>query len=197
MALGALLLSATLLRYMPPPPAPHRPHAYAVAMIAVSHHPADGERSDSFITSVGGTSVDVSGGGGVSLSRTFALEGELVYGSTVSTPQSTAFTEQARDILLNALVRYRASAMPRLSLVAGGGYAWTRTDEAPVQRANSVIWWHGATVTGGVDVAVVDTAHAVLAPSFRIRWVKRADAQDGWNGLGAFSVQIGATVMFR
>src|SRR5580765_6491903 len=154
MELGALLLSAALLRNMPPAATPHRPHAYAVAMVAFSHHPADANHYRSFITSVGGNSFDVSGGGGASLSPTLAIEGELVYGGTVSTPQSTFYTEQARDILLNALVRYRAAAMPRVSLVAGGGYAWTRTSEKPVQGSRPAIWWHGATLTGGVDVAV-------------------------------------------
>jgi hypothetical protein len=52
-------------------------------------------------------------------------------------------------------------------------------------------------LTGGIEVAVVDAAHAVLSPSFRVRWIERADALDGWNGLGAFTFQIGATVIVR
>lgn len=197
MTLGALLLSATVLRYMPPPATPRPPHAYAVVTGAFSHHPADAQHFRSFITSVGGNSFDVSGGGGYSLSPALAIEGELVFGGTVSTPQFTFYTEQARDILLNALVRYRAAAMPRVSLVAGGGYAWTRTSEEPVQGSRPAFWWHGAALTGGIDVAVVDAAHAVLSPSFRVRWIERADALDGWNGLGAFTFQIGATVIVR
>lgn len=197
MELGALLLSAALLQKMPPPVAPHRPHAYAVAMVAFSQHPADAHHYRDFITSVGDNSFDLSGGAGASISPTLAIEGELVYGGIVSTPQSTFYTEQVRDILLNALVRYRAAAMPRVSLVAGGGYAWTRTSEEPVQGSRPAIWWKGATLTGGADVAVVDSAHVALAPAFRVRWVKRADALDGWNGLGAFSFQIGATVILR
>ena len=66
-----------------------------------------------------------------------------------------------------------------------------------MQGSRPALWWQGATLTGGADVAVVDTAHVVLAPAFRVRWVERADALDGWNGLGAVSFQIGATVILR
>jgi len=195
--IGALLLSASLLRHMPPPAPPVRPHAYGVAMAAFSHHPADAFHYRSFITSVGGNAFDVSGGGGFSLSPALAIEGELVYGGTVSTPQFTFYTEQARDILLNGLVRYRAAAMPRLSLIGGGGYAWMRTSEDPVQGSRPVLWWHGLTLTAGMDIAIVDASHAALAPSFRVRWIDRPDALDGWNGLGAFTFQVGATVIVR
>jgi len=195
--IGALLLSASLLRHMPPPAPPVRPHAYGVAMAAFSHHPADAFHYRSFITSVGGNAFDVSGGGGFSLSPALGIEGELVYGGTVSTPQFTFYTEQARDILLNGLVRYRAAAMPRLSLIGGGGYAWMRTSEDPVQGSRPVLWWHGLTLTAGMDIAIVDASHAALAPSFRVRWIDRPDALDGWNGLGAFTFQVGATVIVR
>jgi len=194
--IGALLLSTLVLR-MPPPAPPLRPHAYGVAMGAFSHHPADAFHYRSFISSVGGNAFDVSGGGGFSLSPALAIEGELVYGGTVSTPQFTFFTEQARDILLNGLVRYRAAAMPRVSLIGGGGYAWTRTSEDPVQGSRPALWWHGLTLTAGMDVAIVDAPHAALAPSFRVRWIDRPDALNGGNGLGAFTFQVGATVIVR
>lgn len=195
--IGALLLSAVLLRHMPPPAPPLRPHAYGVAMAAFSHHPADAFHYRSFISSVGGNAFDVSGGGGFSLSPALAIEGELVYGGIVSTPQFTFFEEQARDILLNGLVRYRAAAMPRVSLIGGGGYAWTRTSEDPVQGSRPALWWHGLTLTAGMDVAIVDAPHAALAPSFRVRWIDRPDALNGGNGLGAFTFQVGATVIVR
>jgi hypothetical protein len=197
MTIGALLLSAILLRHLPPPATPSRPHAYAVVTAAFSHHPADAVHYRSFITSVGGNGFDVSGGGGFSLSPALGIEGELAYGGIVSTPQFTFFTEQARDVMLNGLVRYRAAAMPRVSLVAGGGYAWTRTSEDPVQGSRPAIWWHGATLTAGMDVTIADAPHATLAPSLRVRWIDRPDALDGWNGLGAFTFQIGATVIVR
>jgi hypothetical protein len=190
----------------PSPPAPDRapapappsgPHGYVVATVAFAHHPADAAHYRSFITSVGGSGWDVSGGGGVSVSSTLAIEGELVYGGTMSTPQFTFYTEQARDILLNAVLRYHPAAMSRLALVGGGGYAWTRTSEDPVQGSRPPLWWHGATLTGGVDVTILDGAHAALAPSFRVRWVNRADALDGWNGLGALTLQFGASVFIR
>jgi len=107
------------------------------------------------------------------------------------------YESSARDILLNGLVRYRAAAMPRLSLIGGGGYAWMRTSEDPVQGSRPVLWWHGLTLTAGMDIAIVDASHAALAPSFRVRWIDRPDALDGWNGLGAFTFQVGATVIVR
>jgi hypothetical protein len=197
MELGTLLLSATLLPYLPQTTTPSRPHVYAVAMIAGSYHPSNEFHYRDVIKSVGGGSFDVGGGAGVRVSRSLAVEGELLYGGTVSTPQATFYTEQARDILLNALVRYRAAAIPGISFVGGGGHAWTRTSEDPAQLNRPAMSWNGATVTGGFDIAAVNAAYAVLGPSFRVRWVKRASVDDGWNGLGGVSIQIGATVLLR
>ena len=77
-----------------------------------SHHAAGAYHYRDFITSVGGNSFDVSGGGGVSLSPTLAIEGELVYGGTVSTPA--------------VYVLYRASSrhpVERVGALSAGGDA--------------------------------------------------------------------------
>jgi hypothetical protein len=131
------------------------------------------------------------------VSGTLAVEGEFVYGGTVATPQFTFFDEKARDMLLSGLLRYQPPAMSRLALVGGGGIAWTRTWEDPAYGSRPAKWWSGATLTGGVEVAVFNGVHAALAPMFRVRWVRRADSLDGWNGLGAVSVHLGATVILR
>lgn len=198
MELGALLLSATLLPLLPTTSTPARPRVYAVAMIAGSYHPSDPlNHYRDYLASVGGTSFDVSGGGGVSVLPAVAVEGELVYGGVVSTPQATFYTAQARDILLNALVRYQAGAIPRISFLGGGGYAWTQTSNDPAQSSKPAMSWNGPTLTGGFDIAAVNAAHVVLGPSFRVRWVRRANVNDEWNGLRSVSIQIGATVLLR
>jgi hypothetical protein len=127
--------------------------------------------------------------------RVVGIEGELVYGGGGSTPQYTYYDEKARDILLNALVRYQPDG-GRLALVAGGGLASTRRSQDPAQPNRLPESRDGTTVTFGADVTAAGARHAMLAGSFRVRWADRGDPFYGY-GFGALTYQLGATVFLR
>ena len=190
-----LVTAAMALQASPPAAAPDRPRGYGFLSVTFARHPPSQVYYRSVITPLSGNGWDFAAGGGVFVSTVFAVEGELLYGGVVSTPQYVFFDEKGRDVLLSALARYRPASMPRLQLVAGGGSAWTRTWQDPKQSGSPPVWWHAATVTFGADVVVLDARHAAVAPSFRVRWVNR-DLDFG-DGLGKVTYQIGATLFLR
>ena len=212
MTIAPLLVSAAVA-FQPAKPAPDLARGYALAALRAAYHPANGPLNHRISPALGGHSWDVSGGGGVYVSPAAAIEGEFMYGGNVSAPQtfsyftSETYTEQARDVMLNALVRAHPDAAHRIAVVAGGGYAWTNTSEVSITEFDSLrraspgtprsYWWHGPTLTFGVDVVAVNGAHAALAPSVRVRLLKRPAADEGWNGLGPWTFQFGATVILR
>jgi hypothetical protein len=212
MLIAPLLVSATMSLQSPTPGAAP-PRGYAVAAIAVAYHPDNGPVYHRVSPALGGHSWDVSGGGGVHITPGAAIEGELMYGGLVAAPQhfsyftSETYTERERDVLLNALVRGYADTGHRVALIAGGGIAWMNTSEVSITEIDSFgrsspgtprsNWTHGPTLTFGADVAAVKRAHVSLAPSVRVRLLKRPLADEGWDGLGSWTFQFGATVILR
>jgi hypothetical protein len=53
------------------------------------------------------------------------------------------------------------------------------------------------TWTAGADVLVAHGAHIALAPSFRLRWIRRLSPDLTISGIGSVSVHVGAAVLFR
>jgi hypothetical protein len=54
------------------------------------------------------------------------------------------------------------------------------------------------TLTGGVDVMVPVSPRVAVAPTFRMRWIHRPEpAGSGWNGIGAYTFQLGIGVFIR
>jgi hypothetical protein len=213
MVIGPLLVGAALtLQPAAAAPAPRAPRAYAYGSAFVSHHPANGAAYHRVTPNLGGRSIDVAGGAGGFLTNRIGLEGEFVFGGDVSRPQrfSYFFSEdyigRNRDILINELLRYRAS--PVVQLVAGGGYARVTSRSTsivtrdtlgritmPPDRSATV---QGLTWTAGADFLVRAAERVSVAPAIRVRWIKRPGSDGyGWNGIGDFTFQFGASLILR
>src|SRR5262245_57528549 len=106
MDIASLLVAALTTLQPPSPAAVNRPRGYAFTSIAFAYHPPSSVYYRNVITPVGGGGMDLSGGGGAFVRPALGIEGEFVYGGTISTPQFTFFEEKARDVMLNALVRF-------------------------------------------------------------------------------------------
>jgi hypothetical protein len=211
--IAPLLIAATLAARTAGAPLPRRPRGYAFASVAFAHHPDNGPLYHRVSPPLGGASWDLSGGGGLFVTHVAALEGEFMFGGKLSTPQrfsyftSDEYIEESRDLILDALVRGYPGNSRRLSLVGGGGYAWTRTAETSVIHTDSFFrnspgqptsaWSHGMTVTAGIDVVLLERRHAAVASSARLRWINRSSRDYGGNGLGLLTFQFGASVFLR
>jgi hypothetical protein len=189
--------------------------SYAVVTPAISIQPGTGEAYHRVPDRLNGTTWALAGGAGVFLKPSVALEGEVVFAGDVSAPQefhytaSTEYTASNRDILINELVRYRAGGTAAVQLVVGGGYQHTttqQTDQTYVDnfgRRSAVPdsvpqSYSGFTWTAGMDAVFRAGAHAAIGPTFRVRWMHRPIADGvGWNGIGPFAFQVGATVQFH
>lgn len=204
MVIAPTLLAAAMLM---------QSRGFAVASVSFAQHPDNGPLNHRISPALGGHSWDVSGGGGVHVTTAAAVEGEFMYGGIVAAPQrfsyfsSETYTERERDVLVNALVRGYLDARHRVALVAGGGYAWMNASEVAVTTIDSSgrssqgtprsRWWHAPALTFGADVVAIRGNHAALAPSVRVRVLKRPASDEGWDGLGAWTFQFGATVILR
>jgi len=161
-----------------------------------------------------GTAPAVSVSGGGFLSPSLALEGEFVYGRTVSAPQrfsyfsSEDYVAGSRDLLFNELLRYRPRGRAPAEIVVGGGYALTTVSEKsivyrsgtpttishPPDRSNRQ---HLFTLTAGVDGAARISQRVSFTPGFRFRWIHRPDARyGGTHGIARYAVEFGAGIRF-
>jgi hypothetical protein len=126
-----------------------------------------------------------------------AVEAEIVLGGSIRNPQrfvyswSVDYVAESRDTLFNLLTRWHPTRSRAFAIVAGGGMARTtvrshsriRTDaflpgRPTTREADQQIHGWDVTLTGGVDVLVPLTARVALAPTARVRWIRRP-SQDG------------------
>ena len=109
----------------------HRP--YFQSSLFASVRPASSYRILHIDENLRGATAAVSVAGGVTVSRSVAVEGEFVYGGTVSAHQvfnyttSEDYTAENQQFLLNALLRYRpgGSSLSSLWVAADMVGAWT------------------------------------------------------------------------
>jgi hypothetical protein len=161
-----------------------------------------------------GTAPGLSLSAGTRIADSVSIEGEFVWGGSVSAPQrfsyfwSIDYRAKNRDNLLNGLVRIKVAH--RLELVGGGGVAFSsavkdrqieirydpilrRDERRPLPDAIENV--RGWTFAAGADVPLVVHGHLALVPSFRFRWVERPEpAMFGWVGSGAYVYQVGLGV---
>jgi hypothetical protein len=216
MIIGPFLLLSALAARQPstPTPAPRHRRAYVQGLVLLSHHPPATASYHRVSPNLKGTVPVVSVSAGGFLSPVVALEGEFVYGRTVSMPQhfsyfsSEDYIAGSRDLLFNELLRYRPGGRTRFEIVAGGGYARTTASQRsgvvtsgfPPQTSTSPDFSYplnAVTLTGGVDAAIPISARVALTPAFRFRWIRRPDATTGESlGIGNYAIQFGAGLRF-
>ena len=162
---------------------------------------------------IGGTTVGLAAAGGIFVTRTLAVEGEVVTGKAISTPQqfwynwSEDYTGQSRDAFLGANVRWRPAA--HFELAGGGGLAFStfaersrvRTDTFPVLRMTAlpdqVETVRQPALNGGIAVPLPVSSRIEIVPAFTVRWVKRSvDGLGAYSGVGSYAYQFGGTVRF-
>ena len=183
----------------------------------VSVQPASSETYHRVSPNLSGQAFSISLQAGGFLSKSLALEGELVFAAPISAAQRFSYnwTEdyiaENRDVLLNELVRWKPGGASRLEFLAGGGVAVVRarklshtisypfTPLRPTARIpDQSLRKYRVTLTGGVDVAVPVSRRLAFVPTFRLRWIDRPDpAIEEWNGVSAFAFQIGAGLRAR
>ncbi len=206
------ILSAALAQ-LHPPPVETRRHGYVQALFLVSHHPPASRSYHRESPNLQGTAPALSLSAGGFLSAAFGLEGEFVYGRTISAPQrfsyfsSEDYIAGSRDLLFNELIRYRPGGHAPVEIVGGGGYALTTISEKsivitgvpatkvkPPDRSRLL---HAVTLTAGVDGTVRISNRASLTPSVRFRWVHRPDAIYGEiHGISRYAFEFGAGLRF-
>jgi hypothetical protein len=214
MLFAPFLVSAALAQQpRPAAPTPRR-RGYAQVLVLASVHPAASNGYHRESPNLRGTAPAVSVSAGGFLSRSIGLEGELVYGVTISAPQrfsyfsSEDYTAGSRDLLFNGMLRYRPGDGARVEVVGGGGYALTTKSETsievrsgfpvttshPLDRSRRL---HALTLSAGVDGTVAMSSHMSLAPSLRFRWIHRPDAINGQtHGIARYAVEFGAGIRF-
>jgi hypothetical protein len=213
MILAPFFLSAALAQTGAAPPETRR-RGYAQALVLASYHPVASDSYHREFPNLQGTAPAVSVSAGGFLSPSLALEGEFVYGGTVSAPQrfsyfsSEDYIAGSRDLLFNELLRYRPGGRAPVEIVVGGGYALTTVSEKsivstsgnpatishPPDRSRRQ---HAPTLTAGVDGTVRISARASFTPGFRFRWIHRPDARYGeTHGIARYAVEFGAGIRF-
>lgn len=212
MVLAPLFVTAALLQPPRPVPEPRR-RGYAQGLVLASYHPPASESYHRESPNLRGTAPAVSVTAGGFLSPSLALEGEFVYGRSVSAPQRFSYTISedyiagSRDLLFNELVRYRPRGRAPVEIVVGGGYALTTvTERSIVSRGFSGVFnlpdrsrrRHALTLTAGLDGNVRIAPRVSFTPAVRFRWIRRPDAQTGaTHGIARYAFQFGAGLRFR
>jgi hypothetical protein len=211
MIIGPLMVAAALA-VRPPAPGAVTHRGYVQPAVLVSYHPAASEGYHRISPNLRGTVPAVSVTAGGFLSPVVALEGEFLYGATVTRPQRFSYFSVedyiagSRDLMLSELVRVRPDGRGRIEIVAGGGYVRATTSERSIV-ATSIASpstlnlpdrsypYNAFSVTGGVDGAVPLAGRVALTPMFRFRWIRRPDATTGESlGIGNYAVQFGVGV---
>jgi hypothetical protein len=213
MILAPFFLSAALAQTAAAPPETRR-RGYVQALVLASYHPAASDSYHRESPNLRGTAPAVSVSAGGFLSPSLALEGEFVYGRTVSAPQrfsyfsSEDYLAGSRDLLFNELLRYRPGGRAPVEIAVGGGYALTTVSEKsivsisgnpatishPPDRSRRQ---HAPTLTAGVDGTVRISGRASFTPGFRFRWIHRPDARYGeTHGIARYAFEFGAGIRF-
>jgi len=213
MILAPFLLSAALAQTAAAPPQTRR-RGYVQALLLASYHPAASDSYHRESPNLHGTAPAVSVSAGGFLSPSLGLEGEFVYGRTVSAPQrfsyfsSEDYLAGSRDLLFNELLRYRPGGRASVEIAVGGGYALTTVSEKsivsvsgnpatvshPPDRSRRQ---HAPTLTAGVDGTVRISRRASFTPGFRFRWIHRPDARYGeTHGIARYAFELGAGIRF-
>jgi hypothetical protein len=163
---------------------------------------------------ISGKTIGIGASGGVFVTPTIAIEAEFVFGKAISMPQQFSYfwnanyIAQSRDLLLNGNVRWKPDGTRHLELIGGGGLAIStfaersivRTDFFPARKISEpdqIATSRQPTLGGGIDIPFSVSATIEIVPTFRLRWVKRADGFAQHLGVGPYLYQFGTTVRIR
>ena len=194
-------------------PAAGEPKGYVQVGVLGTAQPA-GTANHRVSPPISGTTVGLATAGGFFVTRTLAVEGELVAGRAISTPQQffynsiEDYTGQSRDVFLGANVRWRRAA--HLEFVGGGGLAFSTFAERSIVRTELPFPGRPNVPTsvpdrvdtdvqlaanGGIAVPLAVSSNIEIVPAFTVRWVKRSiDGQGAYLGVGSYVYQFGGTV---
>jgi len=192
------------------------PKGYLQAGLMVTAQPA-GVANHRVTPPISGTTVGLAAAGGVFVTRTLAIEGEVVAGRAISTPQQFSYnwtedyTAESRDVFLGANVRWRRAA--HLEFVGGGGLAFStfaersivRTElpfpgrpNVPTSEPDRVDTDVQLAVNGGIAALLPVSSRIEIVPAFTVRWVVRsASGQGAYFGVGSYAYQFGGAVRFK
>jgi hypothetical protein len=165
---------------------------------------------------ISGSTVGVTAAAGAWVTRTVAVEGELVASPSVTTGQqfwynwSEEFVGHSRDVFLGGNVRWRPDGARGLELVGGGALVAStfaersivRTDRFPTTRTSTqpdqVDTAMALALNGGVAFAIPAGARVEVVPAVTLRWIQRERSGLGdYLGVGRFAYQFGASVRFK
>jgi hypothetical protein len=191
------------------------PKGYLQSGLMVTAQPA-GIPNHRVTPAISGTAVGLAAAVGFFLTPTLAIEGEVVGGGAISTPQRFSYNwredyiGENRDVFLGANVRWRPATRP-LEFVGGAGLAVNTvasrsivvTDvfaippRPPRTEPDEVMTSRQFALNGGVATPLRVSRRIEVVPAFRVRWVKRSSSFYGlgaYAGVGSYAYQFGATV---
>ena len=152
---------------------------------------------------------------GFFLAPTVAVEGEIVGGRAISTPQHFYYNwredyiSENRDVFLGANVRWRPAATRYLELVGGGALVINMfanrsivvteplaiPPRPPRTEPDEVSTSLQLALNGGVATPLPVGRKIEVVPAFTVRWVGRSvNGLGGYAGVGSHAYQFGATV---
>ena len=172
--------------------------AYVTASGGISHLSSE-PRFSSIDPPVGGFTGSIAVSVGAFIDHNNAVEGEISYSMPIAMPDDGYYSRSGRtfkirhrDLTLNGLLRSRFSR--HVELVLGGGVAFGRTVERPMQESESPT---SLTLTTGLDAVMPAARRVSLVPSFRLRWIHRTEHTLTWSdGVGNYIVQFGLGIRF-
>lgn len=193
---------------------PDEPRGYLQAGGMVTAQPA-GIPNHRVTPPISGRTIGLAAAVGFFVTPTLAVEGEVVGGRAISTPQRFSYNwredyiGQSRDVFLGANVRWRPAARRPLELVGGGGvavatfanrsivvtYSFALPPRPPTTEPDAVATSVQLAVNGGIATPVPVSRTIEIVPAFTVRWVGRsANGLGGYAGVGSYAYQAGATV---
>ena len=132
--LTAALFSALLAAAGDQSPSPER--GVIQGSVIVGAQPASNDTYQRVSPNLSGHALGLIAEAGAFLSKSWALEGEFVYGAPVSVHQLFSYSwredyiAENRGVLLNELVRWKPGGNSPVEVVGGGGVAVTRARAA-------------------------------------------------------------------
>ena len=191
-----------------------QPKVYVQAGVLSTTQPA-GIPNHRVTPAIGGSAIGLAAAVGFFVSPAVAIEGEVVAGGTIATPQRFSYNwredyiGESRDVFLGVNARWRPAARRPLELVGGAAVVISRfanrsivvthtfafPPRPPTTEPDEVSTSGQLSLNGGIAAPLALSRRIALVPAFTMRWVGRSsNGLGGYAGVGSRAYHVGAAV---